>query len=83
MDNSEDDYKLCPENYDNASHPTDFCEILIGGRTLLTVICFSKSLIPGQMFKIILQSLKGHFTKWCQINHLLAKWYVTLMGMVK
>ena len=60
-----------------------FCEILIGGRKLLTVICFSRSLITGQMFKIILDILKGFFAKGCHRNPLLAKIYVTLMGMVK
>ena len=50
---------------------------------LLAVIFFAKSLISGQMFKMILQSFKGCFTKWCQRNPLWAKIYVTLMGMAK
>ena len=76
-------YKLYHKNYDTASHPTNFCEMLIGGRKLLTVICFSKSLISGQMLKTILQILKGYFTKWCQINPIWDKMYVTLMGTTK
>ena len=44
------------------------CEILIGGKTLLTVICFLKSLISGQMFKMILHILKGTSQEMCYIN---------------
>ena len=31
LDNSTDDYNGNIENYDNASYPTDFCEMLIVG----------------------------------------------------
>ena len=80
MENSEDDYK---------GHITKimilqviqqiFFEMSVGGKTFLTVICFSKSLISGQIFKIILQGLKGYFTKCCQRNPLLTKRHVTLI----
>ena len=60
-----------------------FCEMLIGGRKIVNSDIILKSLISGQMFKMILRSLKGYLTKWCQRNPLWDKWYVTLMGMVK
>ena len=60
-----------------------FCELLIGGRKLWTVMCFFQSLISGQIFKIILQSLKGYFTKWCLRNPLRDKINVTLMVTAK
>ena len=73
MDNNKDDYRgYVHKIYDTASYPTDFCEMLIDEKKLLTVIFFSKSLISGQILKIILQSLKGYFTKFFQRNHLLA-----------
>ena len=40
-----------------------FCEMLIGGRKMVNSDIFLKSLISGQMFKMILQILKGYFTK--------------------
>ena len=39
------------------------CEMLIGGRKMVNSDIFLKSLISGQMFKMILQILKGYFTK--------------------
>ena len=60
-----------------------FCEMVIGGRKIVNSDIFSKLIISGQMFKIILQSFKGYFTKWCQRNPIWAKLYVTLLGMVK
>ena len=45
-----------------------FCEMLIGRGKNVNSDMFSKSLISGQMFKIIIQSLKGYFTKWCKKN---------------
>ena len=57
LDNSEDDYRgYIPKHYDIASHPTDFCEMLIGGRNIVNTGIFSKSLISGIMFKMIIQS---------------------------
>ena len=47
-----------------------FCEMLICRRKIGNSDIFLKSLISGQMFKIILQSLKGYFIKWCQRNPL-------------
>ena len=71
MENSEDDYM-------GYIHKTMilqvteqiFRERIIGGRMFLTVICFSESLISGQVFKMILQIMKGYFNKWCQRNPL-------------
>ena len=56
-----------------------YCEMLIGGRKIVNSNVFFQSLISGQMFKIILQSLKGYFTKWCHRNPLLTNRYVTLI----
>ena len=64
MDNSEDNYRGYIQKIiilQVIQHI--FCVILVGERKLLTVICFSESLISEQMFKMILQSLKGYFTK--------------------
>ena len=67
MDNIEDDYRIyIQKSYDTAIHSTYFCEMLIGVRKyFFTLIRFSMSLISGEMFKIIPQSLKVYFTKWC------------------
>ena len=40
-----------------------FCEMIIGGRKIATLIRFLKSLISGKMFKTIIWSLKGYFMK--------------------
>ena len=70
-DNSEDDYRCYIQKIMILQVIQQvFCEMLIGGRNVLTVIFFSESLILGQLFKMIFQSLKGYFTKWCQRNHL-------------
>ena len=71
MDNIEDDYRGYIQKImilQVIQHI--FCEMLTGGRIIFTLICFSKSLVSGKMSKIIIQMLKGYFTKWCQRNHL-------------
>ena len=60
-----------------------FCEMLIGVRKIVNSDVFFQSLISGQMFKMIFQSLKGYFMKWRQRKPLLSKRCVTLMGMVR
>ena len=71
MDNSEDDYRDYIKKIIILQFIQQiFCEMLIGGRNFFTLIRFLESLISGQMFKMILQSLKGYFTKWCQRNPL-------------
>ena len=50
---------------------------------LLTVMCFFRSLISGQMFKTILRCLKGYLTRWCHRNPLSTNRYVTFVWTVK
>ena len=71
MDHSEDDYRGYIQKIMILQViQLMFCEILIGGRKFVNSDIFSKSIISGQMFKMILMILKGYFTKWCQINPL-------------
>ena len=60
-----------------------FKEMLVGGKKIVNSDIFFQSLISGQMFKMIFQSLKGYFMKWRQRKPLLSKRCVTLMGMVR
>ena len=84
MDNSEDGYRGCIQKIMILQViQGNICEILIGGRKIVCTDFFSKPLISGQIFKVIIQSLKGYFTKICQRNPLQTKIYVILMGMVK
>ena len=84
MDNSSDDYRGYIQKImilQVIQHI--FGEILIGGRNVFSSDIVLQSIISGQMFKMILQSFKGYFTKWCQRNPLLSKRYVTLTRMAK
>ena len=84
LDNSEDHYGCAIQKIVILQViQQTFFEMLISGRNVFTLIRFLKSLISGQMFKIILQSLKGYFKKWCRRNHLRSKKYVILMGILK
>ena len=64
MDNSKDDYRVYIQKIMILQViQYIFCENLIGGRQIVNSDTFLESLISGQMFKMIIQSLKGNFTK--------------------
>ena len=58
--------RLYPESCDIASHPTDFCEILISRRKIVNSYLFFGVTNIRDMFKTILKSLNGYFTKCFQ-----------------
>ena len=84
LDNSTDDYRCHLQKVMILQVVQQFfCEMLIGGKKLWTVMCFFHSLISGQILKIILQSLKVYLTKLCHREPLITKRYVTIILMTK
>ena len=60
LDNSTDDYNgNLQKNMILQVIQQIFCEMLIGGRKIVNSDALFQSIISGQMFKMILQSLKG------------------------
>ena len=58
--------EVIPRKNDTASHPTDFCEILIGKRNIIdSGIFFGVTNIRANI-QLFLKSLKGYFTKCCK-----------------
>ena len=71
----------CKKNMENMDNSTDdyrgyiqkmmiLQEMLIGGRKIVNRDTFFDVTNIMKMSKMILQSLKGYFTKWCQRNPL-------------